>query len=135
MTSRRTRRHQRRILRAVPRTAAKPIEDGVKRVRCECSRMVAVTKSGRLHAHRTPGGEPCTHRANYGEPIKLTKLPPVIIPPEKPWPRERPARKRTSVEQPRVPKAERVATGSCHECGRAVSGERQFCGPCLARRL
>lgn len=24
--------------------------------------------------------------------------------------------------------------GVCHECGRAVSGERRFCGPCLARR-
>lgn len=24
-------------------------------------------------------------------------------------------------------------TGSCYDCGRAVSGERRFCGPCLAR--
>lgn len=26
------------------------------------------------------------------------------------------------------------ATGHCHSCDRAISGERRFCGPCLARR-
>jgi hypothetical protein len=26
------------------------------------------------------------------------------------------------------------ATGRCHTCDRAVSGERRYCGPCLARR-
>lgn len=25
------------------------------------------------------------------------------------------------------------ATGACHDCGRAVSGERRFCGPCVAK--
>lgn len=24
--------------------------------------------------------------------------------------------------------------GACHSCGRAVTGERRLCGPCLARR-
>lgn len=24
-------------------------------------------------------------------------------------------------------------TGHCHDCGRPVSGERRYCGPCLAR--
>ena len=27
------------------------------------------------------------------------------------------------------------ATGACHGCERPVSGERRFCGPCMARRL
>lgn len=26
------------------------------------------------------------------------------------------------------------ATGLCHTCERPISGERRFCGPCLARR-
>lgn len=26
------------------------------------------------------------------------------------------------------------ATGSCHECGRKISGNRKFCGPCAAKR-
>ena len=26
----------------------------------------------------------------------------------------------------------RVAIGLCHDCGRAVTGERRYCGPCLA---
>lgn len=27
------------------------------------------------------------------------------------------------------------ATGHCHTCDRAVTGERRYCGPCLARRI
>lgn len=27
------------------------------------------------------------------------------------------------------------ATGLCHQCDRPVSGERRFCGPCLAKRI
>lgn len=26
------------------------------------------------------------------------------------------------------------ATGHCHTCDRPISGERRYCGPCLARR-
>lgn len=25
------------------------------------------------------------------------------------------------------------ATGACHDCGKGVSGERRFCGTCLAK--
>lgn len=30
---------------------------------------------------------------------------------------------------------ERLANGTCHTCGRQVTGERRYCGPCLAKRL
>lgn len=26
------------------------------------------------------------------------------------------------------------STGRCHACKRAITGERRYCGPCLARR-
>lgn len=26
-------------------------------------------------------------------------------------------------------------TGACHDCGRAVTGERLYCGPCAAHRM
>lgn len=27
----------------------------------------------------------------------------------------------------------RPVTGKCYDCGQAVTGERRFCGPCLAK--
>lgn len=36
---------------------------------------------------------------------------------------------RTPREGSRLP-----ATGRCHTCDRAVSGERRYCGPCAAKR-
>lgn len=42
----------------------------------------------------------------------------------------RPERKTTSGQYVRT-----TVTGRCHECDRPVSGERRFCGPCLARRI
>lgn len=90
---------------AVPSTPRAP----AVRVTCErCGREWYGDKIPRRH--RTA----LESYADWCSPtVNLTELPPVVM---RPSPRSR------------------AVTGHCHACDRPVSGERRFCGPCLASR-
>lgn len=87
-----------------------------------CGAQARIASDNRLRAHRAPSGTPCPRRIVSA--AVLPAAPPVVIP--------QPTRTAPSVASER---AGRCATGSCHECGKAVTGERWFCGSCMSRRL
>lgn len=96
------------------RTAA-PLKPG--QVRCAlCGRGTTLTPNGKLRAHRDADGVACPHRPQGFEPSGTFVAPPVVLP---------------------TPHGERFlpATGRCHECDKPITGERRYCGRCLARRL
>lgn len=84
----------------------------------ECGRWIGDPK----RSHKSPTGDRC----KVVEPVVLDELPPVNLPPE---PKYSQPGYRTPEERPGV----RVA-GECETCGAFVTGERRFCGLCLARR-
>jgi len=102
--------------------SARPIErprndvpDG--KVRCPaCESVAALTRAGWLWPHRTPRGEECPQRLT-GDAPKVVLDEPLPVP---------------ALE---APSGLRLSpNGTCHECGRPVSGERRYCGRCAARR-
>lgn len=109
--------------------AAPTLKDG--QARCPvCRQAVTLTSTGRLRQHRDLTGYPCTNRAANLEPVHLDELPPVIIPGLPDWRPDQPP------PEPKPPKPPGPRTrGSCQTCGALVSGERRFCGICLARRM
>lgn len=81
-------------------------------VRCpSCNQPVTLTPSGRLRKHGDREGADCPQRLHEGRPLDdgIT-FPPVVV--DRPTP-----------------------TGCCHDCDRPVTGERLYCGRCLAVRL
>lgn len=99
---------------SVAAIAPPPLKDG--QARCgTCRNGASLTPSGGLRRHSDLFGHPCFNRAPEGAVLGLAELPPVLLP---------------GGGTNHLP-----VTGACHECNRPVSGERRFCGPCLARRL
>jgi hypothetical protein len=102
-----------------------PLEPG--KVRClGCSKVVTLTKNGKIRAHRTPDGkEDCAYTATYGRKVSVPKVQ-IVIPPQPRGPGERAARDRGP---------SRLDAGSnCRECGKWIPGERSLCGACFAKR-
>lgn len=101
------------------------------KVRCSsCFQPVSLTSAGQLRAHRDADGIDCPQRIHLtGERLDVV-APPVVLPPVSTPPARKP-----STSPSRSRKNERkVVTGHCHTCDRRVSGERLYCGPCLAKR-
>lgn len=110
-------------------------------VRCPvCRNGAGKTLNGNLRQHTDLFGHRCYNRST-GEPTGIET--PAVVIPERPTPPP-PAPRQESQQPRRRGKPYRQAgpgdgrirqvTGYCHECGRPVSGERRYCGPCLATR-
>lgn len=104
------------------------LRDG--QARCPaCRQAVTLTPTGRLRMHDDLTGWPCPNRAASHEPVALDTLPPVTGVPAAPPRVEGPLPATTA------PSGGPRAYGYCETCGALVSGERRFCGICLARRM
>lgn len=112
-----------------PHEAAEAKPAKRRRVKADDGKVVCPTCGGRANprgeneigAHKTPWGQSCTRRV-----LKTNVMaPPVVLPRAPQDPTDR-------VPAQRV---RRVVTGRCHECDKPITGERQFCGRCLSRRM
>lgn len=92
---------------------------GKDTVRCfVCDQITRMTpKSGRLAKHLDGDGNVCPNRDPNQKRVVLTELPPVSLP--------------YNGRAPRDVKNRR--TGFCHSCDQPITGERVYCGPCLAK--
>lgn len=114
------------------KTIAKPPRLKPGQVRCHaCRNAVTLTTRGAYRAHSDLFGGPCDVQRPQG--FTLDTLPPVVF--------------RGELVTPGLDKGRPVGThpkgsgsgvrasGDCETCGAVVSGERRFCGVCLANRM
>jgi hypothetical protein len=104
-----------------------PLTDG--RVRCICSRTLALTKAGRIPRHNMPNGDPCAHEAVYQPRPQPIALPDVHMPPTRGYTSTPTLADRADPDTPRL-----LAGSCCVDCDRWLPGERSLCGRCGVRR-
>lgn len=124
----RRRQHHTKIVGAFVRIP-EPLEPG--KVRCAaCSKVVTLTKNGRLRKHKTPDGkEDCPYSVVYGKRVTVPKVQ-IVIPTRKGAPTSRQAAR----YKPELPPSRLDVGSTCEECGKWIPGERRLCGACFATR-
>ena len=83
---------------------------------CGCPAKLRKDNASRVTKHKDGHGHECPNRVNIIE-YHFDELPPVRVPGAQNSPREG-----------------MVVTGACYDCGKPISGERFYCGQCLAAR-
>lgn len=113
------------LIKTVATKPLEPLKPG--QARCAgCSRAVALTRNGKLCAHRDSRGDDCAYTTHVSD-VQLDELPPVVLP--KPRGRTRNTERRPTNEPSRLD-----VGSNCRECGKWLPGERYLCGACYAKK-
>lgn len=105
-----------------------------------CRRSQKPLANGLLRKHRDLFGHPCANKAS-GLLDRTQQIAEALAEAERAE-KERQEQERARETAPATPRQRTrsgyqrtTVTGYCHTCDRPVTGERRYCGPCMAERL
>ncbi len=100
-----------------------------------CRKGVTPIDTKRIRRHRDLWGDDCPNRQLQPASVDPAVLASALAEAERRAMELAEARAAARLRPPTKARERKVVTGRCHTCDRPITGERIYCGPCLATRM